>query len=212
MEAITHNTETDTTGPLWDILYKVRMPYLQTTSVEYIKMFGMPTSGDKGTDLEMANQWITTYQSIASLTEHYSNGVSIKIVDPSDPKRIYEAVAAHLEAWKSQITYGINIGGAPIEDLIKLDNFANAIYEHAKYHMVAKPGGGAFSDAINKLNPFAKTKMFRNNYSASERTKSTVGGMNKYSNNASDSSGIQDRESLGDFLKNSLNTTSRYRG
>ncbi len=209
MDSRGHKNNVDTTAGIWDILYKVRMPYLQTTSVEYIKMFGMPSSGDKNVDKEMANQWITTYQSIASLTEHYANGVNIKVVDPSDPKRMYDAIAAHLEAWKDQIRYGINIGNAPIEDLIKLDEFANAVYEHAKYHMRPSDGDTMFAKEMSRLNPFSGSDFFRGNRSPMDRHNGTSSFFEDYRHSSPQEA--PERESLGDFLKSSLNTTSRFR-
>ena len=104
-----------------------------STSTEYKRVFGKPLSGVASIDDELAKQWLTSYMSIATLTEHHKNGVPVRIVNYDDIKSIYDYVTLHINAWKHRLEYGVNIGEAPIEDLIALDRFANSIYEFAKF-------------------------------------------------------------------------------
>jgi hypothetical protein len=130
------NPEEDTTIGIWDDLYKVRIPVKFTYSVEYLKEYGLPSSGNKDIDKEQFNQRMTTFMSIDKMVEYYKQGCPIYIVDKDDTKKIYDAISKHLNAWKQQIDYGLNVGSAPFEDLITLDQFANVVYEHAKYQFI----------------------------------------------------------------------------
>jgi hypothetical protein len=65
--------------------------------------------------------------------EYWDQGVTVGIVNETDTKRIYEFISNHLLAWKQILDTGLNTRGAPLEDLVKLDQFANAVYRHARY-------------------------------------------------------------------------------
>lgn len=124
----------DTTVALWDDLYLVRYPKLQTTSIEYLKTFGTYITGDKNIDKTLANEWITSMISISKMVDFYKDGAQIKIVNEGDVVKIYTAISDHLEQWINYLRFGINTGNSPIDDLIAMDRFAHEIYEHAKYH------------------------------------------------------------------------------
>lgn len=124
----------DTSYYIWEPLFRVRVPQLQTTSAEYIRHFGTPTTGDASIDRDLANQLIDTAIPIAKMVEYFKKGIPVYIAKTSDTKIIYEYIENHLLAWKRRLEVGVNIANAPIEDLILLDRFANSVYEHAKYH------------------------------------------------------------------------------
>lgn len=126
--------DTDTTTYLWDYYFKVSVPQVQATSLDYMRVYGNYITGDKGVDREVAMQWLTTSMPIHRMVDLYKEGSQIKIINQADVKTIYEYISRHLTAWRSRLERGINIGGAPFEDLIALDQFAHAVYEHAKYH------------------------------------------------------------------------------
>lgn len=124
----------DTSYFIWEPLFRVRVPQLQTTSAEYLRHFGTPTTGDASIDRDLANQLIDTAIPIIKMVEYYKKGIPVYIVKTADTKTIYEYIENHLLAWKRKLEVGVNIANAPIDDLIVLDKFANSIYEHAKYH------------------------------------------------------------------------------
>lgn len=127
-----------TADVLWDHLYLVKFPKMATTSVDYLRAVGMHITGDRRIDETMAGEWITTYISIARMIEYYEKGVQIRIIKEDDVEDIYYKISAHLDAWINHLRYAINIGDAPIEDLIEMDRFANDIYSHAKYRMTGE--------------------------------------------------------------------------
>ncbi len=85
-------------------------------------------------DEDLAKQWVRTFRPIHILAELYDDGHRIKIIHYEDLKKIYEAITEHLEYWKYNINYGINVGNAPIDDLMKLDRLANDIYGNINQH------------------------------------------------------------------------------
>lgn len=123
----------DTTVGIWDYLYKVRIPDLQSRSVEDIRENGVRITGVEHIDKAMSKNKRTVYINIDEMVEYYRNGVPIQVIDPKDTKAIYDAISKHIYAWQDYIKNGVNLGSAPIEDLILMDQFANTVYEHAKY-------------------------------------------------------------------------------
>lgn len=130
-----HSTQIDTTELIWDRLFHCRVPQLATTSEVYLKFFGTPTTGDRAIDKELSNQLIDTYINIATMVEHHSTGVAVYVVKRSDTKIIYDYIDQHLRAWTKVLERGINVGTAPIDDLIAMDNFANSVYTVAQHEM-----------------------------------------------------------------------------
>lgn len=148
----------DSSFYIWEPLFKVSISQLHTTSTTYLRMFGSPTTGDPDTDRVLANQDLVTYISIAKMIEHYKKGVAIRVINYNDTKRIYDYIENHIHAWKNNLQNGVNIGGAPIEDLIILDRFASTVYQHAK-HLISQEELDSFLvksmskiQTINKFN------------------------------------------------------------
>lgn len=111
--------------------YMCMVNQMDVTSKEYIKLFGTPTTGDSGIDREMANQWITTYKTIAEMAVLFSENKTVRICKTSDCEAIYNSVEYHLKRWAETAKTSLNSNAAPIDDLMALDNFATAIYPHA---------------------------------------------------------------------------------
>lgn len=104
---------------------------MDITSKEYLKKFGMPTTGDANIDREMANQLITTYKTIADMVDLFRQGVTVRVPKQQDCKTIYEYVDYHIQSWAQAIQNGLNLGNAPLEDLIEMDKFATKLYPYA---------------------------------------------------------------------------------
>ena len=131
--AYIHERNRDSRYPLWFDRYQVRVPYIQTLSVEELSEDGLPTSGDIHHDHAM--QWEPRLISlpIHRMAELWSQGANIALVKYSDAPLIFDAISKHLHAWKEHIANSYNPIIPPYEDLLTLDQFANIIYEHAKF-------------------------------------------------------------------------------
>lgn len=120
---------------IWEALFLASVQFKDSMSEDYIRLFGMPTVGDSSIDREMHTQPIYTFMTIDKMVEYFRRGIAVSIQNHSDTKRIYEIISNYINAWKHHLDRGINIGGAPIEDLILLDRFASTVFEHAVQHI-----------------------------------------------------------------------------
>lgn len=120
--------------PIFKDLYLVRIPVLQMRSVEDIKTFGVPISGDERTDNMMSGESRQVMLPISRLVELHKQGCRIGVVHDRDTRRIYEAISLYLEVWKEKIVNRLNYTNIPQQDLVDLDEFAHAIYDRAKWH------------------------------------------------------------------------------
>lgn len=191
----------DTTKNIWEWYFKVRVPYQQTRSVEEIRLFGTPVSGHKGYDNELPNQWMTTMMTIDQMVDLYQKGVPVKVCDIADTKLIYEYISDHIHAWKQRLERGINIGDAPINDLIDMDQFANIVYEHAKYQFTRETADSIMSRYMTNLQRFNGNSFLNPAVIDKLDDGSSIPGIIRINNEPNE---IQDRESLSDFFKDRL--------
>lgn len=154
-------TPIDTTKAIWENLYMVRLPSLDATSVDFLKAHGTYITGNKRIDSANANNWLTTYLTIAKMVELHKEGVTISVLNPDDTKRIYDAIEAHLLAWRHELEYGVNIGNAPMQDLMDMDKFANTVYQHAKYHITPEFMDSLFARKIEEKFKSTTRKMLK---------------------------------------------------
>lgn len=135
--------------PIWNAVFLASVAFKDTMSDEYIRLFGMPTVGDPVIDREMHTQPIHTYMTIDKMVEYFRNGITVSVHNHADTKRIYDIIATYINTWKHHLDRGINVGGAPIDDLILLDRFAGIVFEHAAQHFTTEYMNSA---AIKDLN------------------------------------------------------------
>lgn len=134
-------------------LYPIRVPSLEMQSPDYIKYFGTPDSGDENTNRQMREELVDVRIPISDMAEYYSQGVQVSIPDPKTTKEIYERIMDHLRAWKHAMDESIHPGTLPaiLDDLIKLDNFAAALFPHAKKFFDPTAGQAQFARRLGGL-------------------------------------------------------------
>lgn len=194
----------DTTVALWEYLYKVRIPYLQSRTIEDIREKGTVISGIASYDADIKNQMQTTYLSINQMVDYYKEGVPVRLCEKDDPKRIYEAVSEHIHAWKYQLQNGINIGDAPIEDLILMDKFASTVYEHAKHHFNDDTTNSILAQHFGKISSINQANFFTPSSDIAKKVKHEADGVVKINSDE------VERESLGDFFKSRVSYLRRF--
>jgi hypothetical protein len=120
---------------LFEEKFLCKVPQLATRTIEDIKQFGVFTTGDKVIDRELAKEWTLKYLSIAKMEEIFNNGHNIKVVNFADTKKIYELISAHLITWRDFFGRMENSGvdAQTLDELVRLDKFAAAVYEPAKH-------------------------------------------------------------------------------
>lgn len=110
-----------------------RVPNLQTRSVEHIRYFGTPFSGDPRFDLQMSREVVDRYLTIVQMVEFHNEGINIAVKDYNDTKKIYDIIVEHLKDWERKVIRDGQIHPVVSKDLIMLDAFAKVVYDKAKY-------------------------------------------------------------------------------
>lgn len=157
--------EYDTTKAIWDYLYLVRYPVQMARSVEDIRMFGVPVTGDKKKDKHVMDEQGWRWMNINDMVELFREGVPVYL-KTEDTKPVYEAISAHICAWKKQLEFGFNNGNAPVADLILMDEFANSVYEHAVWHYPRDQKEGTFMTQLRQTSIFTLKSPARNDIRA----------------------------------------------
>lgn len=192
----------DSTYYLWEVLFECKIPYLASTSTDYIRQMGFPDSGDPMVNNELMNQWIHTALPIEKMIDYFKKNVTVRILKPNDTKVIYEYIENHLMQWKRKLEYGVNIGDAPIDDLIMMDRFANKVYEHAKWLFTEEI---AYSTLIKSMSSISA--ITRSNFIKMKAPE--LGIMTNQDDSYVDPRMSQKRESLDTVFKNSLANRNR---
>lgn len=149
-----------TTFYLWEILYVCSVPWLHTTSPEYIKMFGVPSTGDPGMDKTMGNQWIDTALPIYKMAELFKADVPVKIKRHRDTEEIYFHVQRHLDQAARHVQSTFNgINQKLLDDLATLDQFAQKIYPHASEYLVKRNEQGGLFSVLSKMGMMNRPSM-----------------------------------------------------
>ena len=146
--------ERDTSWYIFNQKFRCSVPHIAMRSTEHLQHFGMPSCGIKEIDTETARERIDTYLSIAQMVEYFQKGTIVGVKKVADTKIIYERIVDHLNAWKKQLREGLNNGEAPLQDLIDLDQFANAVYAHAQFHFTNDIVESLLMRRMDEIMPF----------------------------------------------------------
>ncbi len=181
----------DTTKAIWDEVYLCRVSNFKTMSADYIRVFGAPTTFDPAIDAQLSKELITVMISIAEMIEYFQEGIVVHIVKSTDTKFIYEAISKHITRWRDALATGINVGAAPVEDLVIMDQFAQEVYPHATAHFDKGMVDSLFVRRLGssgKFNPSNILKNLKNSDIPAEIAKK-------------EKEVIPQRQSMGDFFK-----------
>lgn len=133
----------DTRYALWYVTYLCKIPQIQMRTIDDIRYNGTYISGNPAFDHATNWERIHVRLPVVKMIEHWANGANIQIVDIDKHARtIYNACEAHLNAWGEYMDTSYNTKAVPEEDLIMLDEFAQLMYQHAKWVDVKAYYGG----------------------------------------------------------------------
>lgn len=197
----------DTTVKIFEYMYLCSIPWLKSQPIEMLKRYGVTLSGNANYDSDIENQWFTIYLTIAQMTDLMKDGVSVKVINVKDTKEIYESISHHLYAWKQQLHHGINIGGAPIDDLIALDELANKVYAHAKHQFTRGMADSIMARYLNEVQHLNASNFFRPE--ALKRLAPNVTSEDGITRINAETEDPQ-RETLADFFKDKMINIKRY--
>jgi hypothetical protein len=130
-------SQRNTAWYLFNKLFYVRVNPLKVRSVEEIKLYGTLTTGNEEVDREMAKNETVVMLHIAQMEDMFNRGYTVAIVKYEDTKTIYQLITNHLIAMRNVMTLSENVTNdvKTLDELIRLDKFAEAIFGHARYQM-----------------------------------------------------------------------------
>lgn len=126
---------------IFEKMYRVRMRQIDTRSIEEMRTYGTLGTGDKKIDEAQAFSNIYVHLTINDMVEYFRQGIGFRLTQEDDARKIYEAVCNHTAMWRKALEHALNMGDAPVEDFIAMENFAAAIYDKAKFEYTKPPSG-----------------------------------------------------------------------
>lgn len=117
--------------PIWGRLFLCRVPRIAHYSTGYLEQFGLHSSGNRNVDLELAKQPQMVYITINDMIEYFHQSLRISIVKRDDVKIVYESCQDYTFGYAEKLNKTVFGHNAPIQDLVKIDEFAEAVYQHA---------------------------------------------------------------------------------
>ncbi len=200
----------DTSKYIFDYLYTCRVPIYATLTENELRTFGTVYTGNPDIDRGTREQLITVMWPISKMAIHFAKGDIVRVSKYSDTKEIYERVQAHLLAWQERLNFAVNVGDAPLQDLIILDEFANSVYEHAKFTFTTEYVENLLVRDMKAISAINMGNIFK------PRPTQTTGNVKEVnSGNIAINGDIpiaeREREALSDVFKNRLVGGSRWR-
>ena len=120
---------------IWDWLYTVSIPDHVTQNPDYIKKFGIRSSGDKEFDQANRDAFITVKIPIAKILEYYTVGVEIRIPSREDLITIHKNIELYLNEWKEYIQSSVH-GQSDVQChkalILNLEKLSKYIFDRAK--------------------------------------------------------------------------------
>lgn len=116
---------------LFKRLYQVSMRYVDSRTIEELRVFGIPSLGDAKVDTYIENDDFHTYKKIPELMELYQSGINFTFMNPKNTKEIYEIIVEYIQGWKDYMSGSMNAAHPDVEFLTSLDRFAGKVFPHA---------------------------------------------------------------------------------
>lgn len=127
--------ETSVAYKLFHRYFKCYMPQFHLYSEEYIEKVGIPTSGDRVIDRELANAPVLCQLTAAEMATHLANGANLTLENPKDSVVLYQLVSEHLTNWQHIVNDPLDHTEPPLEDLKKFDELASELYKTARVYL-----------------------------------------------------------------------------
>lgn len=150
-----------TSDRLWEVLFDVTMPFLETKTKEHLERFGVVVTGIKAIDSSINSEYVDVMINIDKMVEYHRNGVHFFIPKDDDVKTIYQYIVDHLEVWRDMLYKGVNNLDAPIEDLIAMDELANALFSLTSHNYKEELNKNSVLSGINTKQPIGPSNFFK---------------------------------------------------
>lgn len=129
--------------PIWGRVFLCKVPRIAHYSTLYLETYGLHTSDNKNVDLEQVKKATSAYITVNAMIEYYHQNQIVTIVKPADVKTVYEICQDYTFKYADKLNRSVFQHNTPMEDLIKIDEFAEAVYQYAG-HMYGKEFARSF--------------------------------------------------------------------
>lgn len=136
---------------IFNYYWECIIPQHHLYSKDYIKTFGVPTSGNKEMDRVFANSNCNARLTIAEMAIVFDNGANITLKHQEQSADIYQIIIDHLVSWRKQVTDSQGRIDVPLDDLEKLDRLAAEVFKIAKYYKKDNFEASNFLRKIQKI-------------------------------------------------------------
>lgn len=117
---------------IWDNLYICLIPDNITLNPDYIRKFGVYSTGNSKFDKMLENSFTTVKIPIIQMLEYYLQGIEIQIPSRDDLIKIHKDIELYLGEWKEHIKYDINLDiNSNKELIVGLEKLSKVIYNKA---------------------------------------------------------------------------------
>lgn len=118
---------------IWDDLYGVYISDFITMNTDYIRKFGVRSTGDKKIDGMMSDNLTYVKIPIIKILEYFDNGVEVQIPVREDMLAIHKNIEKYLDEWRSHIRFDINSSTSQNKQLLlNLEKLSKTIFDKAK--------------------------------------------------------------------------------
>lgn len=110
-------------------LYECVVPDEATLSPEYVKTFGVHSTGFKDADEQLRNRTSRVVITIPTILNYYVSGIDVVISNDKDIIEIHQLVTGYLDEWRYHIEHDVNIRVTEFGDFLRdLEDFNQALY------------------------------------------------------------------------------------
>lgn len=135
--------------PLFNDLWEVQLMQQDIYSNEEIKRHGMSTTGDDEIDRSMRGMRTYVMIKIDDMVRLLDKAAPFSLSRQEDTVHVFNKITRYLLLWKNYLEQGVNLGGAPIPDLILLDKLAERVFPFAAQYLTLN--GGSLQTSLNTL-------------------------------------------------------------
>lgn len=118
---------------IWESLYIVGVPDQLTMNPDYIKKFGVATTGDKNIDKMLSTNYTTVMIPISKILEYFVNGIEVQIYKREDMIQIHKDIELYLQEWREHLRYDINLHVSDYQKnlILSIEKLSKHIYNKA---------------------------------------------------------------------------------
>lgn len=117
---------------IWEDLYNVYIPDFLTMNRDYIRTFGVPSSGNREVDKMMSSNMTFVKIPIIKILEYFDNGIDVQIPSRADMIAMHKCIERYLGEWYNHLKFDINVDRVKHKELLLgLERLSKIIYDKA---------------------------------------------------------------------------------